>query len=33
MGRSLGSFCCLVFAATLLHAQDQIFFNGADLHR
>jgi predicted amidohydrolase YtcJ len=27
MGRSLGSFCCLVFAATLLHAQDQIFFN------
>jgi len=27
MGRSLGSFCCLVFVATLLHAQDQIFFN------
>jgi predicted amidohydrolase YtcJ len=27
MGRSLGSFCCLVFATTLLHAQDQIFFN------
>ena len=27
MGRSLGSFCCLVFAATQLHAQDQIFFN------
>src|SRR5215470_19300371 len=27
MGRSLGSFFCLVFAATLLHAQDQIFFN------
>jgi hypothetical protein len=27
MGRTLGSFCCLVFATTLLHAQDQIFFN------
>jgi len=27
MGRSLGSFCCLMFASTLLHAQDQIFFN------
>ena len=27
MGRSLGSFCCLVFATTLLHAQDQILFN------
>jgi predicted amidohydrolase YtcJ len=27
MGQSLGSFCCLVFAATQLHAQDQIFFN------
>src|SRR5215831_3582194 len=27
MGRFLGSFCCLMFVATLLHAQDQIFFN------
>src|SRR5262245_48991184 len=27
MGRSLATFCCLVVAASLLHAQDSFFFN------
>src|ERR1700741_1925764 len=28
MGRTLVRFCLVLLAATLLHAQDQIFFNG-----
>ena len=27
MGRPLGCFCCLLFTATLLHAQDEILYN------